>query len=83
LQLGWGPYLRDVAATSNVIRRTRIGIAVSVVEGVGPAIVANNLISDASQGAILGMKWADVATGELVDGGDIPKGLTVANNRSG
>jgi uncharacterized secreted repeat protein (TIGR03808 family) len=83
LQLGWGPYLRDVTATGNVIRRTRIGIAVSVVEGVGPAIVANNLISDASQGAILGMKWADVATGELVDGGDIPKGLTVANNRSG
>ena len=49
LQLGWGPYLRDVSATGNIIRRTKIGIAVSVVEGVGRAIVANNLISGAAQ----------------------------------
>jgi uncharacterized secreted repeat protein (TIGR03808 family) len=81
LLLGWGPYLRDVTATGNVIRRTRIGIAVSVVEGAGPAIVANNLISNASQAAILGMKWTDAATGELIDGGEMPAGLTVANNR--
>ena len=46
LQLGWGPYLRDVTATGNVIRRTKIGIAVSVVEGAGPAVISDNLISE-------------------------------------
>ena len=73
LQLGWGPYLRDVTATGNVIRRTRIGIAVSVAEGAGPAIIADNLISGAEQGAILGMRWAEVATAELIDGAARPR----------
>ena len=35
--LGWGPFLRDVAATGNVIRRAPVGVAVSVVEGTGSA----------------------------------------------
>jgi uncharacterized secreted repeat protein (TIGR03808 family) len=83
LQLGWGPYLRDVTATGNVIRKTKIGIAVSVAEGAGSAVVADNLISGVEQGAILGMRWSDVVTGELVDGGALPKGLTVEGNRRG
>ena len=82
LQLGWGPYLRDVTATGNVIRRTKIGIAVSVVEGAGPAVISDNLISGAEQGAILGMRWAEVATGELVGWRrDAPAGLSVSGNR--
>ena len=50
LKLGWGPYLRDVTATGNVIRRMKIGIGVSVVEGAGPAVISGNLISEASAG---------------------------------
>jgi uncharacterized secreted repeat protein (TIGR03808 family) len=65
LQLGWGPNLRDVAATGNVIRRTRIGIAVSAVEGGGPALISDNLISEAEYGGILGMHWHEVVTKEL------------------
>ena len=65
LKLGWGPHLRDVNASGNIIRRTKIGIAVSVVEGGGPALISGNLITGASEGAILGMRWEDVATGEL------------------
>ena len=82
LQLGWGPYLRDLTATGNVIRRTRIGIGVSVVEGAGPTIIANNLISGAEQGAILGMRWDDVATGDLAEAGaeEWPH-LTIEGNR--
>jgi len=38
--LGYGRYLRDVAATGNVVRRSGIGIAVSVAEGAGPALIA-------------------------------------------
>ncbi len=80
LQLGWGPYLRDVTASGNVIRRTKIGIAVSVTEGAGSAIISDNLISSAEQGAILGMRWADIATGELVDGSENVKGLSMEGN---
>ncbi len=81
LHLGWGPYLRDVSATGNVIRRTDIGIAVSVAEGAGPATIADNMIADAAKGAILGMRWADIATGELVDGAKDYPALTITGNR--
>jgi uncharacterized secreted repeat protein (TIGR03808 family) len=63
--LGWGPYLRDVAATGNVIRRAPVGIAVSVVEGSGSAVVNNNMISGADRGAIVGMRWGKQASGDL------------------
>ena len=65
LMLGWGPYLRDVAATGNVIRRSPIGIAVSVVEGSGSAVISDNLIAGAERGAVVGMRWADPASGDL------------------
>ncbi len=81
--LGWGPHLRNVTASGNVIRRTNIGIAVSVVEGAGPALIANNLIADTAQGAILGMRWTDVATGELGEGGEAVPGVSVVGNRVG
>jgi uncharacterized secreted repeat protein (TIGR03808 family) len=80
LKLGWGPYLRDVAATGNVIRRTKIGIAVSVVEGGGPALISGNLITDAEQGAILGLRWEEVATGELAKGEEDVEGVTIEGN---
>lgn len=83
LQLGWGPYLRDVSATGNVIRRTKIGIAVSVAEGAGPALIADNMIAEAEQGAILGMRWNEVATGELVDGTVETPGIGIKGNRRG
>jgi uncharacterized secreted repeat protein (TIGR03808 family) len=67
--LGWGPYLRDVAATGNVIRRAPVGVAVSVVEGAGSAIITDNLIAGAAQGAVVGMRWAETASGDLARGG--------------
>jgi uncharacterized secreted repeat protein (TIGR03808 family) len=67
--LGWGPYLRDVAATSNVIRRAPVGVAVSVVEGSGAAVINNNIISGASRGAIVAMHWAEEASGDLARSG--------------
>jgi uncharacterized secreted repeat protein (TIGR03808 family) len=81
LKLGWGPYLRDVTASGNVIRRVKIGIGVSVVEGGGPAVISGNLISKASEGAILGMRWQDVATGELAeDSQEAPEWVRVEGN---
>ena len=69
MQLGWGPYLRDVAATGNVIRRAPLGIAVSVVDGAGSAVISDNLISGADKGAVVGMHWDKTATGDLAQNG--------------
>lgn len=52
---GWGPYLRDVAITGNLIRSTGVGILVSVDPAAGACLVAQNMISGARDGAIRGM----------------------------
>ncbi len=81
LELGWGEYLRNIAATGNVIRGCPVGVGVTVVEGAGAAVISNNLISGADKGAILGMRWAEVVTDDLAEGGaeDYPH-LTIAGN---
>ncbi|HVY20428.1 MAG TPA: TIGR03808 family TAT-translocated repetitive protein [Bauldia sp.] len=82
MQLGWGPYLRDVAATGNVIRRAPLGIAVSVAEGAGSAVISDNLIAGANEGAIVGMRWTETATGDLAQSGaDRYPHLLVERNR--
>nr|MBA3518320.1 TIGR03808 family TAT-translocated repetitive protein [Hyphomicrobiales bacterium] len=80
--LGWGEYLRDIAATGNMIRGCRVGITVSVAEGAGPALIADNLISGAESGGILGMRWNEVATGDLAreSAADYPH-LAIEGNR--
>jgi len=84
LSLGWGPYLRDVSATANVIRDVDVGVVVSVVEGVGPTLIADNLISGPREAAILGMRWSDVATGDLArEGAEQFAHLTLSGNRVG
>jgi uncharacterized secreted repeat protein (TIGR03808 family) len=65
MQVGWGPYLRDVAATGNVIRQAPVGIAVTVVEGAGSAVISDNVISGAEHGAVIGMRWAEPVTDDL------------------
>jgi len=62
---GWGPYLRDVTVTGNVVRSSSVGIAVSVAQGAGAALIADNLISGAQRGAIVGMNGGSAVTGEL------------------
>jgi uncharacterized secreted repeat protein (TIGR03808 family) len=66
LSLGFGRYLRDVTATGNILRKCGIGIAVSVASGAGPALISNNLISEAAHGAIVGMDRRNVVTGDLM-----------------
>ncbi|MEM9279058.1 MAG: TIGR03808 family TAT-translocated repetitive protein, partial [Pseudomonadota bacterium] len=63
--LGWGPYLRNVAVNANVIRSTRTGMYVSVVEGIGSVNITNNIFSRISEGGIVGHRWHDAVTGDL------------------
>jgi len=52
IMLGWGRYLRDVAATGNVVRKADIGIAVSV-DRRATALIGRQCISDSKRGAIV------------------------------
>ena len=82
LQIGWGEYMRNVVATGNVIRKTGTGIIVSVVEGTGSAVISDNLIDAARDGAIVGYRWAEPATGDLaIDGAGGHANLTIERNR--
>jgi uncharacterized secreted repeat protein (TIGR03808 family) len=69
INLGWGPYLRNVTASGNVIRECGEGIAVSVVDGAGSAVIADNVIQGAKRGAVMGHKWAEIATDDLAANG--------------
>jgi len=83
IMLGWGRYLRGVAATGNVVRKADIGIAVSVTPGSATTLVANNVISDSRRGAIVGMAGAKAVTADLSQGGGFEgfAHLTVSGNR--
>jgi uncharacterized secreted repeat protein (TIGR03808 family) len=84
MMLGWGPYLRDIAVTGNVIRQSPIGVAVSVVEGSGSAVISDNLIAGAPNGAVVGMRWAEPVSGDLARvGAETFPHLTVERNRIG
>lgn len=81
MMIGWGPYMRNVVATGNVIRTAATGIAVTVVEGAGPAVISDNVISDAPRGAVVGHRWAQAATGDLAVSGSAGHAhLTVERN---
>ena len=58
IQLGWGAYMRNVIATGNIVRASGEGIYVSVVEGVGSAIICDNIIQDSKNGGIVGHSWS-------------------------
>ncbi|WP_438749623.1 TIGR03808 family TAT-translocated repetitive protein [Pararhizobium sp. O133] len=82
LMLGWGPYMRDVVATGNLVRGAGGGCYVTVVEGAGTALIANNLFQDVKDGGILGYRWNDKTTGDLMtSGAGAFAHLTLSNNR--
>jgi putative cofactor-binding repeat protein len=79
---GWGQYLRNVAVTGNIVRMAGYGITVSVASGAGDAVIADNLIAAARRGAIVGMEFRRVVTGDLAKAGAerYPQ-LSIAGNR--
>ena len=82
MHLGWGAFMRNLVATGNVIRKADTGIAVSVVEGTGSAVISDNIIDSAPSGAIVGHQWTKPATGDLaVEGADGHANLVVERNR--
>jgi uncharacterized secreted repeat protein (TIGR03808 family) len=82
IEAGWGPYLRDVTVTGNVVRQAGYGITVSVVSGAGSAVIANNLISGTKRGAIVGVEWNKAVTGDLISGSSQYPLLTINGNKA-
>lgn len=82
IRVGYGPYLRNVTVSGNVVRNAGIGIAVSVVRGAGDAVITGNLVAGAKRGNIVGMEWAKTVTGELAkDGAAAYPQLKIADNQ--
>jgi uncharacterized secreted repeat protein (TIGR03808 family) len=81
LKIGWGPYMRNVVATGNLIRKAGTGVAVTVVEGAGSAVISDNVISETAKGAILGYRWSEAVTADMaLDGNAGYAHLTVERN---
>ena len=81
ISAGWGPNLRNVIVAQNIIRRAPVGVRVSVVEGVGASVIRDNIMDETPDGAVIGMRWGEPATGELSDARRLPAQLTVQGNR--
>lgn len=83
IRAGWGPYLRNVTISGNVVRNADHGIEVSVVRGAGDATITGNLVIGARVGAIVGMEWSKTVTGDLnKTGASAFPQLTIANNQA-
>lgn len=70
ITLGWSWAMRNLVATGNVIRRTGIGVTVSLVPKERNALIANNVISEAKLGAVVGTEFGKAVTGDLTKGED-------------
>jgi uncharacterized secreted repeat protein (TIGR03808 family) len=80
MMLGWGPYMRNIAASQNVLRECGTGIAVTVVKGAGSAVITNNIVQGSKKGSINGFRWLERATGELNNASEYSN-LTVLGNQ--
>ncbi len=83
LMLGWGPYMRGLVVSGNLVRQSPVGCAVTVVEEAGSALISGNLFEETPDGAIAGYRWKERATGDLATDGSSFAHLTIERNRTG
>ena len=83
LVLGWGPYMRGLVVSGNLVRSCPVGCAVSVVEDAGSALISGNIFADTPEAAIAGYRWNERATGDLATETGTHAHLTIERNRTG
>ncbi|ODT65265.1 MAG: hypothetical protein ABS75_32300 [Pelagibacterium sp. SCN 63-23] len=66
INVGWGPYLRDVLVSDNLVRDCDTGISVSVAPGAGHARIEGNVVSGSRRHAIVGAQWDKIVSTDLV-----------------
>jgi uncharacterized secreted repeat protein (TIGR03808 family) len=77
---GHGPFLRNVMITGNVIRAVKFGIAVTVAEQPGDVRIDGNMISGVTGHAMVGMKWDEMASTDLVADSDRYRHVHLGDN---
>jgi uncharacterized secreted repeat protein (TIGR03808 family) len=84
ISLGWSWGMRNLVATGNMVRRTGIGISVSLVPKQRNALIAGNVIAEATKGAVVGTEYGKPVTGDLTRAPDArAAGVRVENNQVG
>ena len=83
LAIGWGPYLRNVIVSDNILRGSPEGMRVSVVEGAGKTMIRGNIVEGAGKDAILGYRWKERVGAPLVDGDTSFPHLALSGNSTG
>ncbi|PZU91774.1 MAG: TIGR03808 family TAT-translocated repetitive protein [Chelatococcus sp.] len=84
ISLGWSWGMRNLAATGNIVRRTGIGVSVSLVPKERNALVANNVIAESTKGAVVGTEYGKPVTGDLTKAWDTrAAGVRVEGNAVG
>jgi uncharacterized secreted repeat protein (TIGR03808 family) len=65
--VGYGPFVRNIIISDNVITGARYGVAVSVVQdaAVGPVRISGNLIGAGTEHAMIGMEWEKIVSTDL------------------
>ena len=79
---GYGPFVRNVSISGNVLTGCAIGIGVTVVDDprVGAVQVSGNLVAGASRAGVAGMEWQNVVSDDLArDAARYPH-VTIADN---
>lgn len=81
ISLGWSWGMRNLVCTGNMVRKTGIGVSVSLVPKERNAVIASNIISEAKRGAIVGTEYGKAVTGDLTRAPDARAvGVRVENN---
>jgi uncharacterized secreted repeat protein (TIGR03808 family) len=80
INLGWGPYLRNLIAAQNTVRSAPVGIAVSFAAEGQSVLISQNIIADCTVN-IAGFKWDEQVSGDLaVSTEDLPHSIRVTDN---
>jgi uncharacterized secreted repeat protein (TIGR03808 family) len=75
---GYGPFLRNVSITDNLVSQCQIGIGVSVVEEAGPVRIDGNMVTGSQDSGIVGLAWSEVVTTDLA--ANTPPNVTMGDN---
>jgi uncharacterized secreted repeat protein (TIGR03808 family) len=79
IHIGWGPFMRNVVVTGNVVRDAETGVRLTVVEESGSAVITDNAFEKISGIVIGGYRWTELSV-DLGKGGRAPANLTIERN---
>jgi uncharacterized secreted repeat protein (TIGR03808 family) len=70
IAMGWSFAMRNLVATGNMVRNTKVGISVSLVPKERNVLIANNVLSNTRSGAVVGFEHHTAVTGDLTRAAD-------------